>query len=111
MADDIKKIIEDTVLETSKHHTRYLQSLSTDVRDLGVVMEDVQSDVKHIAEAVDTHTQQLERLEPMQGTLEQVRADVDVVKTTLEQVSLVDLKQELGDLKKRVEEIESRIVK
>ena len=98
MADDIKKIIQDTATETAK---RVNQAL-------GVLMEDMQSDVKHILETVDTHTQQLDRLDTtvggIQESLGQLKTDMDAVKTTLEQVNLVDLKQEVSDLKKRVEE-------
>ena len=75
---------------------------------LEILMEDIQADVKKVLEATDTHTKQLERLEPMQETLDRVKADVDVVKTTIEQVSLLDLKQELSDLKQRVEELEAK---
>ena len=60
-------------------------------------------------EAVDDHTKQLVRLEPMEETLEQVKADVDAMKTTLEQVSLVDVKQELADLKKRMAAVEAKV--
>ena len=80
-----------------------------------ILLEDIQTDVKKVLEATDTHTQQLGRMEgtveEVQETLAQVKSDVDAVKTTLEQVNLVDLKQEVSDLRKRVEEIESRIVK
>ena len=38
-------------------------------------------------------------MEEVQETLAQVKTDVDVMKTTLEQVNLVDLKQELSNLK------------
>ena len=44
----------------------------------------------------------------VQETLNKVEFDVDAIKTTLEQVNLVDLKQEDIDLKKRVEELEAK---
>lgn len=73
-----------------------------------ILLEDIQADVKKVLEATDTHTKQLERLEPMQATLDQVKVDVDAMKATLEQVSLVDLKLELSDLKRRVEGLEAK---
>ena len=53
-------------------------------REFGVILESIESKVQHVVEAVDTHTKQLERLEPMEETFEQVRVDVDAMKTTLE---------------------------
>ena len=87
------------------------EQIHQDIKGVGIKVEAVQSDVQHISEAVDSHSRQLERLEPMQKTLAQVKSEVDVVKTTLEQVNLVDLKQEVSDLKKRVEDLETRVVK
>ncbi len=49
------------------------------------------------------NTQQLERLGPMEATLGQVKVDVDVIKATLDQVNLVELRQEVNDMKKRLE--------
>ena len=49
MTDDIKKIIHDTAKATAKEVSQ----------EMGVLIKDVQSDVKHIAEAVDSHSQQL----------------------------------------------------
>jgi len=91
MADDIKKI-KDT--PKSK-------------REFGVVLESIDSNVKHIVEAVDTHTKQLGRLEKRVENLESMKDDVAAIKTTLEAVNLLDLKLELTDLKKRVEELEA----
>ena len=50
-------------------------------------------------------------LAAMEATLEQVKVDVDAIKTTLDQVNLVELRQEVNDMKKRLEELESRVVK
>ena len=100
MADGVKKVIEQAT-----------EQIREDIKGVGITVEAVQSDVQHISEAVDSHSRQLERLEPMQKTLAQVKSEVDVVKSTLEQVNLVDLKQEVSDLKKRVEDLETRVVK
>ena len=103
-ADDIKKIIQDTATETAERVNQ----------DLGVIMEDMQSDVKHILETGDTHTQQLYRLDTTVGGIQespgQLKTDMDAVKTTLEQVNFVDLKQEVSDLKKRVEDLKTKDV-
>ncbi len=45
----------------------------------------------------------------MKETLEEVKVDVDAMKTTLEQVNLVDVKQELADLKKRMAAVEAKV--
>ncbi len=97
MADDIKKVIEEAT-----------EQIREDIKGVGIQVEEVQSDVQQIAEAVDSHSRQLGQLEPMQESLTQVQSDVAVVKTTLEQVSLVDLKQDLSDLKKRVTNLETK---
>ena len=91
MADNIKKI-----KDTPKKQ-----------REFGVVLESIDSNVKHIVEAVDTHTKQLGRLEKRVENLESMKDDVAAIKTTLEAVNLFELKQELTDLKKRVEELEA----
>ena len=47
------------------------------------MLEDIQSDVKKVLEATHAHTKQLEQLEPMEETLEQIKVDVDAMKATL----------------------------
>lgn len=102
MADDIKKIIQDTATETAKRVNQ----------NLGVLMEDIQSDVKHILETVDTHTSQIKELRTDVGAIKndmvQMKDDIAVIKTALEQVNLVEMKQDIIDLKKRVEDLETR---
>ena len=83
MPDDIKTIIQETAKETAKVVSQ----------DLGVAFEGIQSDVQHIVEAVDTHTRQLQRLAPIEETLDQLKTDMGVVKTTLEQVNLAGANQ------------------
>ena len=78
-------------------------------REFGVILESIDSKVQHIVEVVDTHTKQLERLEPMEEALEQVKTDVDAMKTTLEEVNLMDLKQQVADLQKRMAAVESKV--
>ena len=100
MADDIKNIIEQAN-----------ESLREDIKGVGITIEAVQSDVKHVVEAVDTHTRQIKELQEDMGSLKkdtaEMKDDVAAIKTTLEAVNLVELKQELTDLKKRVEELEA----
>ena len=66
-------------------------------RHFDTVAEDLKGDIQQVAEGVTANTQQLERLEAMEATLDQV--------------NLVELKEEVTDLRKRVEELESRVVK
>ena len=91
MADDIKKIIKDSAKATAKEIRH----------EFDIVIEDLEKGtLKAIREELGTHTKQLERLEPMEATLDQLKVDVDV---TLEQVNLVELRQEVNDMKKRLE--------
>lgn len=95
MADDIKKIIEEATGQ-----------IREDIKGVGIQVEAVQSDVQHIAEAVDSHTDQLGRLEAMPETLSQVKTDVEAMKVTL--VDLVGLRHMVADLQKRVEDLEAK---
>mgnify|MGYP001612248224 CR=1 FL=1 len=83
MADDIKKIIEEAT-----------EGLRKDIREVGVKVEAVQSDVKQVLEGVETHTQQLERIESRLTNLEPVRDDVEAIKVTVEGIKR-DLKQKV----------------
>ena len=47
----------------------------------------------------------------MQETPGQVKTDVDAIKATLDRVNLLELRQEVNDMKKRLEELESKVVK
>ena len=91
----------------------YEEYMENDEKDhLEILLEAIQGDVQHVVEATDSHTEQLNALGgavgAMQETLGQVKDDVDAIKTTLEQVNLVEMKQEIIDLKKRMEVLESR---
>ncbi len=97
MADDIKKLLGEHKDDITRH--------------FDTVAEALKGEIQQVAEGVTQNTQQLERLEPMEATLDQVKVDVDAIKTILDQVNLVELKEEVTDLKKRVEELESRVVK
>jgi len=88
MADDIKKIIKDSAKATAKEIRH----------EFDIVIEDLEKGtLQAIREELGTHTQQLERLGPMEETLDQVRVDVDAIKATLDQVNLVELKEEVTD--------------
>lgn len=83
MADDIKKIIEEAT-----------EGLRKDIREVGVKVEAVQSDMKQVLEGVETHTQQLERIETRLTNLEPVRDDVEAIKVTVGDIKR-DLKQKV----------------
>ena len=97
MADDIKKLLEEQKDDIKRH--------------FDTVAEDLKGDIQQVGEGVTVNAQQLERLGPMEATLDQVKIDVDAIKTTLDQVNLVELRQEVNDMKKRLKELESRVVK
>ena len=89
MADDIKKLLEEHNDDIKRH--------------FDTVAEDLKGEIQQVAEGVTENTQQLERLGPMEATLDQVKVDVDAIKATLDQVNLVELRQEVNDMKKRLE--------
>ena len=66
-------------------------------REFGVILESIDSNVRHIVEVVDTHTKQIAQLQSDTGSLKrdmaQVKDDVAVIKVTFESVNLVDLKE------------------
>ena len=102
MADDIKKIIEEAT-----------EGLRKDIREVGVKVEAVQSDVKQVLEGVETHTQQLERIETRLTNLEPVRDDVEAIKVTVEGIKR-DLKQkvdreEFAVVERRVGSLETKL--
>ena len=73
MADDLKKRIKDAPKKN---------------REFNVLLESIDSNVKHIVEAVDTHTEQLKRLEGVPDKLDRIEGRLDVIETTLESVNL-----------------------
>ena len=94
MADDIKKLLGEHKDDITRH--------------FDTVTEALKGEIQQVAEGVTQNTQQLERLEPMEETLGQVKVDVDAIKSTLDQVNLVELRQEVNDMKKRLEELEAK---
>lgn len=112
MTEDTKKIIEDTAEAAANKVAEQIEPLRKDIGELGVLVEDVQSGVKHIAEVVDTHTQQLERLEGLPSAVDHIKDDVEVIKVTLD-VMKNDLKQkvdrdEFAALEQRVNRLEAK---
>ena len=89
MSEDIKKLLGEQKDDIKRH--------------FDIVAEALKGEVQQVAEGVTENTQQLERLEPMEETLAQVKVDVDAIKATLDQVNLVELRQEVNDMKKRLE--------
>lgn len=77
MVADLKKRIKDTPEKS---------------REFGVILESIDSNVKHIVEVVDTHTEQLKRLEGVPDKLDKIEVRLDVIETTLESVNLPVLK-------------------
>lgn len=84
MADDIKKIIEETTA-----------GLRKDIREVGVKVEAVQSDMKQVLEGVETHTQQLERMENQISKLEPMQDDIEAIKVTMD-----TMQQDIGSIKR-----------
>jgi archaellum component FlaC len=81
-------------------------------REFGVILESIDSNVKHVVEAVDTHTKQLERLQGLPQDVEQIRDDVEAIKVTLG-IMKNDLKQkvdreEFAALEERVNRLEAK---
>ena len=78
-------------------------------REFGVILEDIDSNVRHIVEAVDTHTTLLARLEKRVENLEPLKDDVAAIKATLEGTETEKpLKQRVGDLEKRTDMLEAK---
>ena len=73
MADDIKQVIEETAKKTGEEVKRHFD----------VVVEALHSDIKAVAEGVETNTQQLERIETRLTNLELVKDDVEAIKGTM----------------------------
>ena len=93
MADDLKKRIKDAPKKN---------------REFNVLLESIDSNVKHIVEAVDTHTEQLKRLEGVPDKLEKMDARLAAIETTLESVNLPMFKQKFIALEKRVAQLEAK---
>ena len=81
-------------------------------REFGVILESIDSNVKHIVEAVDTHTKQITDLQKQTGRIETRVENMDtrlaVIETTLESVNLPVLRQKFIALEKRVSVLESK---
>ena len=73
MADDIKTIIEETAKKTGEEVKCHFD----------VVAESLHSDIKAVAEGVETNTQQLERIEARLDKLEPIKDDVEAIKVTV----------------------------
>lgn len=85
MSDDIKKIIKDVAKATAQEVNQ----------DLGVKMEALQSDIKQVLEGVETHTQQLKRIENQMEKFEPMQDDIEAIKVTVESIQH-DLKRKAG---------------
>ena len=101
MADDIKKLIEESGEKTRKE----IGALRKDIQDVGVLVEDVQSDVKHIAAAVDIHTNQLDQLAGLPDAIAEMKDDIEVIKVS------VTLKHQFTNLENRVAQLEAKLNK
>ena len=102
MADDIKQIIEEAT-----------EGLRKDIREVGVNVEAVQSDMKQVLEGVEAHTQQLERIEKQTENIEPIQDDIEAIKATLG-IMKNDLKQkvdrdEFVALERRVGTLEAKL--
>ena len=75
-------------------------------REFGIILESIDSNVKHIVGVTDAHTQELNSLKGVPATLEKIDTRLDAVETILESVNLPMLKQKVASLEKRVEELE-----
>ena len=77
--------------------------------EFGVILESIDSNVKHIVEAVDAHTNQLKRLEGVPDKLDKMDARLDAMETILESVNLPALKQKVLTLEKRLDSLEAKV--
>ena len=102
MADDIKKIIEEAT-----------EGLRKDIREVGVTVEAVQSDVKQVLEGVEVANQRLDRLEELPEKVDALRDDVEVIKVTVQTIKhglkdKVD-RDEFAAVKHRVGNLETKL--
>ena len=74
-------------------------------KEFGIILERLDSDVKHIVGITDAHTQELNSLKGVPATLEKIDTRLDAVETILESVNLPMLKQKVASLEERVEEL------
>ena len=72
-------------------------------REFGVILESIDSKVQHIVEAVDIHTKQLERLEPIETKLDKIDDRLAAVETILGGTETEK------PLKQRVEDLEVKV--
>lgn len=87
---------------------RKMRNVPRKNREFGVILESIDSNVKYIVEVVDTHTEQLKRLEDVPERLDKIEARLDIIETTLESVNLPVIKQRVLSLEKRVTALEAK---
>lgn len=83
MADDVKKIIEEAT-----------EGLRKDIREVGVKVEAVQSDMKQVLEGVEVANDRLDRLEELPEKVDAIQDDVEAMKVTMD-----TMKQDIGSIK------------
>ena len=89
-------------------HTKYTPKKK---REFGVILESIDSNVKHVVETVDDHTRQIkemdQRLKKVEENLNEVKDDVAVIKVGVGATEgEKPLKQRIGDLEKRTDMLE-----
>jgi len=109
MAEDIKKIIEETTKETRRHFDEKTEEVKS---HMDVVAEGLREDIKGVAEGVEVNTQRLERLESLPDIADHIKDDIEVIKATLD-IMKNDLKQkvdrdEFAALEQRVNKLEAK---
>ncbi len=98
MADDIKKIIEETAEKTAKKINDHFD----------VVAEDLKGEIKQVAEGVEANAQRLDRIETRVEKLEPLKDDVAAIKVAVGVVpGEKPLKQRVGILEERVDDLEA----
>jgi hypothetical protein len=60
--------------------------LRKEIREVGVTVDAIQSDLKQVLEAVDIHTQQLERIEKQTEKIEPMQDDIEAIKVTTQNI-------------------------
>jgi len=94
MADDLRQVIEEKTEETKRH--------------FDVVADDLKGHMQQIVEGVTANAQRLDRMEKHLEVLEPMQHDLEAVKVTLQAINLVDLKEQVTDLQKRVAQLEAK---
>ena len=100
MPDDIKQLLEEHEAKTKQHFDEKVEEVKS---HMDVVAEDLRGEIKQVAEGVTANTERLELLEPMQKTLDEVKDDVEAIKTTLQGTETEKpLKQRVADMEAKV---------